>query len=251
MVQKNPNTYTLDLDLWPFHLDLKGEYPLGQVVSRMIHVAGEHATYYGYGIQRLMEQGATWVLSRMSIHFVHPITTELPLSITTGVIDWSGISTDRVITLEQNHQTCAIALTKWIAIDLEERAPLPIETILTDPSLRSTFSQYELPAIPRRLIENTDKALLQHRYVHRVRYSDLDINTHVNSTVWVNIAMDALPIERITNFQIQEAHLRFSREAKLGDELSVSHFSRGLMDYIQVTCQHYECFQLALLWKEN
>lgn len=233
------------LELWPFHLDLRQRYPLSQLVSRMIHVSGEHATYSGYGIEHLMAHGASWVLSRMSIQFMHPIGVE-PLTINTGVTDWAGISTDRVITLTQCDRLVAVANTKWIGIDVKRRLPLPIDTILTDPSVKATFDNLELPEIPKRLIERTIADKLQEVYTHQVRYSDLDINRHVNSSVWVALAMDALPLAHIVEEEMAEAHIRFVKEARLGDLLTIKHYSEGQHDYVQIEQAEAVCFQLMI-----
>ena len=239
---------SMQLELWPFHLDLRGRYPLSQLVSRMIHVAGEHATHFGYGIDHLMAHGASWVLSRMSIRFFHPIGVD-PLTITTGVTDWVGISTDRVITLEQGGRLVASAFTKWIGIDIRKRMPLPIDTLLTDRSVRSSFPDLELPEIPRRLMDREMTAKLRSVYFHKVRYSDLDINRHVNSSVWISLAMDALPIAHIIEEEMAEAHLRFVKEARLGNELLVKHYSEGPVDYVQIEHEEAVCFQLMIVRK--
>lgn len=239
---------TIGLELWPFHLDLRERYPLSQVVSRMIHVAGEHATHFGYGIDHLMEHGATWVLSRMSIQFLQPISIHEPLQISTGVTDWSGISTDRVIVLEQGSGLVASCMTKWIAIDLKKRMPLPIDKILSDPTVKAEYPGFQLPEVPRRLLGREEAAQLKTIYVHKVRYSDLDLNRHVNSSVWVSLAIDALPLERILQYRMSEAHLRFVKEMHYGNELFVRYYSDGLTDYLQVEHDETACFQLVIHW---
>lgn len=239
---------TIALELWPFHLDLRERYPLSQVVSRMIHVAGEHATHFGYGIGHLMELGATWVLSRMSIQFFQPISILEPLEITTGVIDWSGISTDRVIALFQSSGLVASSMTKWIAIDVKKRMPISIDKILADHSVRAKFPDLALPEVPRRLLGREETDQLKTIYVHKVRYSDLDLNRHVNSSVWVSLAMDALPLDRILQYRMAEAHLRFVKECRYGEELYIRYYSEELIDYVQVEHDESTCFQLVIRW---
>lgn len=242
---------TVEHQLWPFHLDFRGRYPLSQVVARMIHVAGEHAARFGFGIDHLMAHGATWVLSRMSIQFLQPISVQKPLRLTTGVTDWSGISTDRVITLEQEGCLVASTVTKWIAIDIKKRMPIPIDKVLDNKAIKTEFPDLNLLEVPRRLLEREDVAQLKTAYVHKVRYSDLDLNRHVNSSVWVSLAMDALPIERLIQYRMSEAHLRFVREMHYGNELFVRYHSEGLTDYLQVEHEETVCFQLVIHWVEE
>lgn len=240
----------MELGLWPFHLDFTGQYPLSQVVSRMVHVAGEHATHFGFGIKELHQKGITWMLSRLSIRFLAPITEDEPLEISTGMSDASGLTAKRVIRLAQRGKPVAESLSLWVAIDIDRRKPLPIEEILTDPSLQADFSHVLLPEIPRKVIEKTIEQRLEKQYEHTVRYSDLDINRHVNAAVWVSLAMDSLPIERFEQNRLKEAHLRFAKEALLGDKLDIKQSSEGTTDYMQIERQGDGLFQLQAKWEK-
>lgn len=251
MMQANSNNeLTMQLELWPFHLDLEQRYPLSQLASRMIHVSGEHATYYGFGIQKLMEHGVTWVLSRMTIDFLKPITIAHPLVISTGVQSWSGLTTDRVIRLSQNGIPVAEALSKWVAIDLKRRMPIPIEKILTDESLRSDYSNVDLPEMTKRLWSMEIQEQLKPNYEHIVRYSDLDLNCHVNTSVWISLAMDAIPIDWLRIHSMKRAHLRFIKEAREGDQLTIERYHTPEAEYLQVTCEEASYFQLLIEWAE-
>lgn len=244
------NELTMSLELWPFHLDLEKRYPLSQVVSRMIHVSGEHATHFGFGIDRLMEHGVTWVLSRMSINFIRPITVSHPLVISTGVDEWSGLTTNRVIRLSQDDIPVAECMTKWVAIDLERRMPIPIDKVLTDPSLRSKYPGVKLPEISKRLWGMEIQELLQPAFEHLVRYSDLDINRHVNTSAWISLAMDAIPVDWLSQHVIKSAHLRFVKEGRAGDLLQIWTYHTPEAEYLEVKCEDATYFQLHIEWAD-
>lgn len=247
-VTNSNHELTMRLELWPFHLDLEKRYPLSQVVSRMIHVSGEHAAYYGFGIDCLMERGVTWVLSRMSIDFIRPITIDYPLVISTGVEDWSGLSTNRVIRLSQENIPVAECMTKWVAIDLERRMPIPIDDVLKDPSLRSSYEAVKLPEISKRLWGIEVQERLEPAFEHLVRYSDLDMNCHVNTSVWISLAMDSIPIDWLRKHVIKSAHLRFVKEGRAGDLLHIWRYHTTKTEYLEVKCEDATYFQLMIEW---
>ncbi len=54
-----------------------------------------------------------------------------------------------------------------------------------------------------------------------VRYSHLDLNGHLNNTVYADIVMDSLPIETALGQIVSELRLRYKKEVKYGDVLSL------------------------------
>lgn len=247
MLRTNENNeLSLELELWPFHLDFQGAYPLHRVVSRMIHVAGEHATHYGFGIHQLMEMGATWVLSRLSIEFLHPIDVTKLLMITTGVHSYGGLTTERVLELAQEGRLIARALSRWVAIDLESRKPLPIASILTSEAILSKYDGRVLVTLPKQLWSTPLRSELQLTYKHHVRYSDLDINKHVNSSVWVALALDAIPLSYHQSYEVERAHLHFIREGHAGELLEVWHTTKEQAAYVEIRKGEEILFQLVI-----
>lgn len=245
------NELTLQLELWPFHLDFDGRYPLNQLVTRMIHTAGNHAAYFGFGIHAMLERGMTWMLSRMTIDFSKPITISQPLTISTGIISWSGLTTSRAIRISQGSDSVAEAMSSWVAIDVRRRMPVPIEEVLKDHTMCSKYPGVLLPDVPKRLWGMEIQEKLTPTHQHIVRYSDLDINRHVNSSVWVSLAMDAIPLNWIRERTIKRAHLRFVKEARDGDILEVQRYCKDEIDYLQISCDDATYFQLMIEWSSK
>lgn len=245
------NELELQLDIMPFYLDFEKQYPLSQIVSCMIHASGEHANYCGFGIESLMKRGISWVLSRMTIDFVKPVIVSRPLSIITGVSSWSGLGTNRVIRLAQDGMPVADANSKWVAIDMKKRMPVNIESILTDPAIRSDYTGVTFPEMPKRLWNIEVQERLEPIYKHVVRYSDLDLNCHVNTAVWISLAMDAIPIEKIRHNRVKRAHLRFIKEGRAGDELVIHTFQTADAVCVQINCDEASYFQLLVEWNRE
>jgi acyl-ACP thioesterase len=58
---------------------------------------------------------------------------------------------------------------------------------------------------------------------HRVAYSDIDFNRHMNTMRYIDFAFDALPIEIPENLKAVRVDLNFMKEALYGDTLSLLH----------------------------
>ena len=56
---------------------------------------------------------------------------------------------------------------------------------------------------------------------HRVVYSDIDFNRHMNTMRYIDIMCDVMPIETLERMQSMRLDLNFMREARYGDVLTL------------------------------
>ena len=70
--------------------------------------------------------------------------------------------------------------------------------------------------------------------VHKVVYSDIDFNRHVNTMRYIEMMIDMLPLEML----MQEAPVRFDihflRECRYGQTLAVGYEQRGLTALFEI-----------------
>ncbi len=59
------------------------------------------------------------------------------------------------------------------------------------------------------------------RYEHRVVYSDIDFNRHVNTMRYIEMMLDMLPIERLTDGAPMRLDIHFMKECRYGQTLTV------------------------------
>lgn len=242
--------FTIRFELWPFHLDLNQDYPLAQVISRMIHVAGEHAGSNGFGIKDLNKSGYTWVLYRLSVEMDQPIKVGRPIDISTGVLNRDGMVTRRLFVISQGGQVVATGLSHWVAIDLSSRRPTPISNVITRDVCVRDIPPVNIPEVPRKLVEGMETFVPS--FDHQVRYSDLDMNKHVNTAVWVSLAMDCIGLEQFERSYVHRADLHFVNEAFWGDTLTVEHCATAEGDKMRVKgSDGKECFVLSLKWNDK
>lgn len=239
--------FTVRFELWPFHLDLHQDYPLAQIISRMIHVAGVHADTYGFGIRDLNTHGYTWVLYRLSVEINQPIKIGHPIDISTGILNRDGLVTRRLFVISQAGQVVATGMSHWVAIDLSSRRPIPISTVITRDICVEAPEEVKFPDVPRKILEGTETFVSA--FKHKVKYSDLDMNTHVNTAVWVSLAMDSLPLERFALSYVHRADLHFVDEAFWGDTLEILTYEEGGQSHIKIKGDKgQDGFILSLQW---
>ena len=72
-------------------------------------------------------------------------------------------------------------------------------------------------ARPRRLMAIESEPVAQ----HRVAYSDIDFNRHMNTMRYIDIIFDSMPIEVPEKMEALRMDINFMREARYGDELTL------------------------------
>ncbi|MDO4790827.1 MAG: thioesterase [Porphyromonas sp.] len=215
----SPYVIREEFQLWTFHLDAAGRFPLNKLVSRLIHTAGLHADHYGFGVMKLQERGYTWALHRLAIRFEKPIRNDAPFSITTFVTDVGAVKTTRNFLVHQGDTLVCTATSYWVAMDMHTRRAVPLAHVLSKEVEVPAPKGIELPCPVRTVWGKEEEANKIYGIEHKVKYSDLDINNHVNSAIWVALAMDTLPIEEVLSREVEQVDIHFIAEAACGADL--------------------------------
>ncbi len=84
-----------------------------------------------------------------------------------------------------------------------------------------------------------------------IRYSDIDLNHHLNNTVYADIVCDALPFELMSTLLPEQLQLQFMREAKVSDVLDLCFGQEDGAYYVGGTKQDDQaCFAAKLRFKK-
>jgi len=183
------------------------------VLDAMQEAAGRHAEILGVGVRDLHAKGLTWVLARL-----HVKVNLIPAAgQSVHIATWPS-GRHRLFAVREFHLTDPAgneilrSTSAWALMNLETRRPARL-----DPHL-PVFTRH-----PGRMIEDDFPALppLQNAgkpVSFRAEAADIDINDHVNNTVYFEWALRAIPDE--TRRQKPRAlEAAFLGEARLGDEI--------------------------------
>lgn len=103
----------------------------------------------------------------------------------------------------------------WLVVDLNNRRLMPTKnfTLRTAPTVQREMDCME----PAKISSGDDLQLWD---THKIKFSDLDSNGHTTNSRYAAFVEDALPKE-FQDKTICDFRLNYSKEAMLGDELSV------------------------------
>lgn len=213
----NNKVGTYDFVAEPFHVDFNGQLTLGVLGNHLLNCAGFHASDRGFGIASLNEENYTWVLSRLAIELEDMPYQYEKFSVQTWVENVYRLFTDRNFALiNKDGKTIGYARSVWAMISLTTRKPADLLT-MHGGNIVDYICDKECP------IEKPSRIKVGSKEVaasHTVKYSDIDINGHVNSIRYIEHILDLFPIEYYKTMRIRRFEIAYVAESYYGDELT-------------------------------
>ena len=201
----------------PFHVDFKGRLTMGVLGNHLLNCAGFHASDRGFGIARLNEDNYTWVLSRLAIELDEMPYQYEEFSVRTWVENVCRLFTDRNFAIiDKDGKKIGYARSVWAMINLNTRKPADLLT-LHGGSIVDYVCDEPCPIEKPSRIKVTAKEPVSKL---TAKYSDIDINGHVNSIRYIEHILDLFPIELYKSKHIRRFEMAYVAESYYGDELS-------------------------------
>ena len=201
----------------PFHVDFTGRLTMGVLGNHLLNCAGFHASERGFGIAEINENHYTWVLSRLAIELEDMPRQYEDFSINTWIENVYRLFTDRNFELQdKNGKTIGYARSVWAMISMETRKPADLISLHGN-NLGQYVSDRECPIDkPGRIKVSVDAPVEE----YQTRYSDIDINGHVNSIKYIEYILDLFPMDTFKEKQVKRFEMAYVAESYYGDVLS-------------------------------
>ncbi|MDZ7694202.1 MAG: thioesterase [Balneolaceae bacterium] len=191
-----------------------GNAKLQTICDLLQEVAGNHALELNWDVTQLKEHNLTWFLHRLDLEIEkYPRWRE-----NVTVQTWPSGS-DRLrayrdfLILDDNEEVLVRALSYWLMINLESRRPSRMPKEVLEISPKNTDHVLPLkddrPQFPENIFDKKQFA---------VRYSDLDINEHVNNIKYVEWITETLPVQH----QIKAFDIEFKAECGYGSKVKIT-----------------------------
>ena len=201
----------------PFHVDFTGHLTIGVLGNHLLNVAGFHAHDRGFGIDHLNEENYTWVLSRLAIEMTDLPYQYEPFSIQTWVENVYRLFTDRnFAVLNKDGEPVAYARSVWAMINMKTRKPIDLMA-MHNGDITGYICDKDCPIEKPSRIKVTSKEPVAEM---PVRYSDMDINGHVNSIRYMEHILDLFPIDTFKEKRLHRFEMAYVAETMAGDSLA-------------------------------
>ncbi|MDR0538162.1 MAG: acyl-[acyl-carrier-protein] thioesterase [Tannerellaceae bacterium] len=200
--------------------DFRGKATAALLGTFALRAATLHADERGFGYEQVSKDNIAWVLSRLAMEIYDYPFHDRTLTIETWIESISNISTQRCFHfIDEKGKTSGYARTIWAAINTTTRRPVDI---LGWRPLLSDFIEgdkgfpldknIKIPAI---------KESQNPTSCYAIRYSDIDINKHVNSIKYMEHTINLFDISMFKSQRINKIEMAYIVESSFDDTLQL------------------------------
>lgn len=243
------NIYQETKTIRAYDVDFNNKIKISSVFNLLQDVAAVHADNLGLGFKDLYKHDFAWVLSWVKLNIEEYPAFGDSVSIKTwprckfklySMRDYSMHTGDGKILLN--------ATSAWLPINTKTKRITDTKNLPQE-----IFYQPDLIAVdefPDKIIAGAAQEILLHK---KFRYTDIDVNQHVNNTRYIEMILDCYPTEHYKVNQIKSFEISFSSESFFDDEIEITRSSEDGFDIIQGTNAKTlkQVFISRLEWKPN
>ena len=201
---------------------------VGTLLSKAAAMAGYDYDARGLPYEKLYALGEVFLLSRIALRIHRSPMAEETVTTTTWEAGVKGAHMRRYYeTRDREGAVCVTYKSDWILVNPETRQILRPSTF-SSRKLENHAPELDCPDPCKIVLPHEGLEALGKR---RVMWSDLDGNGHLYSGNYGDIIWDYLPPSYQERMP-REFYLNYSKEAKLGQELTLSGFRAGDGEYL-------------------
>lgn len=214
---------TINMRVESYDVQPNGNIKLSSLLKMLQKAAGDDVNRTDLNYFNLANNNIAFVLTKMCVKILSDIKVYDELSIISHPRKTRGASFPRDFVVKCGDKTVAAARSMWVLLDLEKRTilrPSAIESIGSLPT-NDADDIYEIADVRR----NLDTSHLPRTDVLKVKYSQLDMNNHLNNTFYSDFVFNLIDSNRDSDAGMY-MQINYKAEARLGDELSI-HYASG------------------------
>lgn len=201
----------------PQKVDFTLRETLPSLGSQILNIAGADAHGKGFGVEVLNADNHTWVLSRIAFEFYRRPLQYEEYTVETWISDYGRLLSTRNFTLtDSKGEMLGAAVSQWAMIDLEKRTAVDLSWVGREH--QEAMVEEPLPVERPRKVRNVTPTITT---THKIVYSDIDFNRHVNTMRYFDMMIDMLPLEVLEGDFKYRFDIHFLRESRYGQTLEV------------------------------
>lgn len=203
--------------------DYQGNLKIGDLFSMMSDVATNHALELGI-YDPIVHKSYGWVVSKIKIEFLESLKDLNEIRIETTPNQGTNVSFPRSFYLYHQDTLVGKAISYWSLLDLNKRR------IAIPKRLGIRFPE-DLPSTDMVIEETMQEGEFEFKERREVRYSEVDVNGHLNNAHYMMWALDCLPPDFFEKETIKTLVVFFKKETALHETLNLT-MSQKEHDYI-------------------
>ena len=190
--------YKTTMTLYNSHFDLNNNLTAKAILGIFQDVAAIHGEEIGVGYETMLEKNLYWILSRVKFDIIRMPNINEEVIIETWPHQKGRIDFDRDMKISSTSgETLVIGTSKWCVINSNTRMLERTDNInyigeiYPDVNYVDRFNKIILPTEEKKF-----------SFTHKVQFSDLDHNQHMNNTNYANLVLNASENKIFNHFEI-------------------------------------------------
>lgn len=205
-----PTSYSKTFKVPMFLCDRFGDLPLSMLTRLMVTVSGSHTNSIDGGsiTQYLNDNQTSWIILQYLMDVNRLPKVEEKITITTSANGYNRLFSYRKFEVESSDgELLAEGEMSFAWIDLNKRKMVRLNQDVMarfEAPYEKRIRRYPAPEPP-----NEEDVITENFQVH---YSDIDMNGHVNNTVYIQWAIDSLGTDFLNNHQVSHLNIKYDKE---------------------------------------
>ncbi len=197
--------------------DGRGNCRMSSLLGYLQRAAMGAAQEGGFGHHELLERyGAVWMLARTWVSLRRPIGWDDTITVKTWHRGAKGAMMYRDYDIYVDGQLVGESVSGWVFVDVTSRKLVHLNEVVElaetgggELCKDKTLTRWKSPSD---MVEAECRTM---------RYSDCDLNGHVNNTRYADFMQDALHQERRTTSFLSQLQINYTKECLAGETLSI------------------------------
>ena len=211
-----PNFYVTHTVVQNADADFRSLLKPSALLRYVEQVSADHARKFGMDDQFFRDHGVAFLVGKQALRFTRIPHRAEPLTLTTRAEESRRGSIKRITSItDAAGQEIAMVDCRWIVVSLAEGRILR-EPGWTVDGFWNESVEGELPMLLHKCREGLTRA-----GEFTAKYSQCDLNGHINNAFYLDIACDALPLEVMRAGAVKFASINYHREVPMGEKMEV------------------------------
>ncbi len=242
MGTKYSKTYTM----YTYDFDVKNNVRLVTLMNFLQDISTQH--YNAVVKETGVGQGCAWVILEWKVDFFDLNLLEGDLVVTTEPTYFRRFIAYRAYEIHDLEGNLILkAISKWAFVDANEHKQVLLPHVFYD-----LFEVDEKAERPERLyrfnVNETETPRTCYR--HTARYSDIDVNDHVNNVAYIRWMMDAVEKEYQENFEPASLWVSYKNEVTYNEEVTInSYWENETVKHVINDAEGNVKVKCALTWR--
>jgi acyl-ACP thioesterase len=219
-IKKYKPVFTGKFTVRSFDIGLNARMRLSSVCSYFQEIAGKHATHLDAGYRVMHDSNRVWVLSKLFMEISRFPSWNTNFEVETWPLGTERIFFRRDYLIRETGETLISATSYWILLDFKSNRPAVFN--LNQEVLKENSGRHAMEMPLEVINRDTANVLSTENHIHRVVYSDIDQNRHVNNASYVAWIMDCFQAEFHEKFVPSFFAIEYRQQVKAGDTVEFS-----------------------------